>query len=567
MNLVLSGYPLLERLPDETLFSWVSRLHAFWGLGSSSDTSLILFGHQLSRISHDFPSGSSYLNKWYEGEGDFSRINLVGVTLLKFYKPFMTNASFALAVRNIMQGWGGALRERLSCLSYQAHTSHPLKACPNCIVEDMSSFGWSYWHLQHQFPGVWICLKHGLPLLQLSSNSAVTHEYVLPLASLSSPHREDLKLSSLSPISDLANFIISVVQGEERIDGQKLMGMYQCQMMKRGFLDDDGKCDRSMIADDFIRYVQCVGDLPELHFFPETIQKSGRILSQVLQDYRLHLHPLRHILVLNWLLNNPSDFWSEYHKMLAGAASPFWQSNLELAYGNNFPERSELTALYASVKGRVDDLADVLGVSTVLLRNSLKEHGIQLRHYRKEVSDGEVSRLVSFLDGGVSLNSIASELSISRQAVCSILNNDDDLRSRWRGACFESFKLLARSRLKYIDSDLLFSRASIAGKMSPEICRFLIRWDRDWMIAYLKYHVRKWARYFFDLYKITDSDLTLCAQILMYSIRHRASPSYNGVCARLIFRRYISEFSSFDESPSSFPLSRRLIKILTGNKF
>lgn len=567
MNLVLSGYPLLERLPDETLFSWVSRLHAFWGLGSSSDTSLILFGHQLSRISHDFPSGSSYLNKWYEGEGDFSRINLVDVTLLKFYKPFMTDALLASSIRNIMQGWGGALRERLSCLSYQAHTSHPLKACPDCIVEDMSSFGWSYWHLQHQFPGVWICLKHGLPLLQLSSNSAVTHEYVLPLASISSPHREDLKLSSLYPISDLADFIISVVQGEERIDGQKLMGMYQCQMMKRGFLDGDGKCDWSVIADDFIRYAQRVGDLSELHFFPETIQKSGRVLSQVLQDYQLHLHPLRHMLVQNWLWNNPSDFLNEYHEMMADVSTPLWKSKCELMYGNSFSDRSELTALYASVKRSVDDLADVLGVSTVLLRNYLKEQGIQLRHYRKEVSGGKVSRLVSFLDSGLSLGGIASELSISRQAVCSILNNDEHLKSRWRGACFEKFKQLSRSRLKSMDSDLLFCRVSIADKMSPEICRFLIRWDRDWMIAYFKYHIRKWARYFVGLFEMTDSDVMLCAQILMYSIRHRVSSSYKGVCTRLIFRRFIPGFSSFDESPSRFPLSHRLIKILTGNKF
>lgn len=567
MNLVLSGYPLLERLPDETFFSLFSRLHSFWGMNNPSNTSLILFGHPLSRISHDFPHGSPCLNGWYEGEGDFSRINLVDVTLLKFYKPFMTDASLALAILNIMQGWGGALRERLSCLSYQVHTSHPLKACPDCIVEDMSSFGWSYWHLQHQFPGVWICLKHGSPLLQLSSNSAVTHEYVLPLASLSSAHRGNLKVGGLSPISDLANFIISVVQGEERIEGQALMGMYQCQMMKRGFLDGDGKCDWSVIADDFIRYAQGVGDLPELHFFPETIQKSGRVLCKVLQDYQLHLHPLRHMLVQNWLWNNPSDFWNEYHEMMADVSTPLWKSKCELMYGNSFPERNELTALYASVKGRVDDLADVLGVSTVLLRNSLKEHGVQLRHYRKEVSDGNVSRLVSFLDSGVSLDGIASELSISRQAVRSILNNDDGLRSRWRGACFENFKQLARSRLKSMDSDLLFCRVSIADKMSPEICRFLIRWDRDWMIAYLKYHVRKWARSFVGLFKMTDSDVMLCAQILMYSIRHRASSSYKGVCTRLIFRRYMPEFSSFDESPSSFPLSRRLIKILTGNKF
>ncbi|MCC0179846.1 TniQ family protein [Waterburya agarophytonicola K14] len=40
-----------------------------------------------------------------------------------------------------------------------------LKFCPQCRAEDEQKYGEAYWHRQHQIPGMLVCLKHKLPLL------------------------------------------------------------------------------------------------------------------------------------------------------------------------------------------------------------------------------------------------------------------------------------------------------------------------------------------------------------------------------------------------------------------
>lgn len=47
--------PLLQWLPDETLFSLCSRHHRLWGHPHAWQTSLLLFGGRRTGAQHDFP--------------------------------------------------------------------------------------------------------------------------------------------------------------------------------------------------------------------------------------------------------------------------------------------------------------------------------------------------------------------------------------------------------------------------------------------------------------------------------------------------------------------------------
>ncbi|UUZ77528.1 hypothetical protein LP414_10400 [Polaromonas sp. P1(28)-13] len=39
-----------------------------------------------------------------------------------------------------------------------------MKACEACMKDDCAAFGWAYWHVDHQYPGMWICQKHSQQL-------------------------------------------------------------------------------------------------------------------------------------------------------------------------------------------------------------------------------------------------------------------------------------------------------------------------------------------------------------------------------------------------------------------
>jgi hypothetical protein len=53
--------------------------------------------------------------------------------------------------------------------------SHRSALCPNCIDEDRAFWGWNYWRIFHQIPGVTRCLKHQMDLHFSPSLCFTTH--------------------------------------------------------------------------------------------------------------------------------------------------------------------------------------------------------------------------------------------------------------------------------------------------------------------------------------------------------------------------------------------------------
>lgn len=47
-------------------------------------------------------------------------------------------------------------------------TFYGLKHCPKCTLEDIELYGFAYWHIRHQIPGVEACFKHGCTLIGIA---------------------------------------------------------------------------------------------------------------------------------------------------------------------------------------------------------------------------------------------------------------------------------------------------------------------------------------------------------------------------------------------------------------
>lgn len=74
------------------------------------------------------------------------------------------------------------LKLRLGILTSRFRANHPLKACSQCMEQDIRETGWAYWHLKHQFPGVWMCTTHKQQLLlsTLKANGVKRFQWLLP---------------------------------------------------------------------------------------------------------------------------------------------------------------------------------------------------------------------------------------------------------------------------------------------------------------------------------------------------------------------------------------------------
>lgn len=172
--LLFEDTPLPNWLPDETLFSLLSRHHVVSGNLSDATTCQQLFGPRRKRCQPDFPSWIDSLVERTLGLLGSAEHIICQHTLLPVYLPFQ-NADEALLCMTAMRGSGlRRLRPRLCRQTPNEQTVRPLKACAECMLDDLRDHQVAYWHVEHQLPGMLICLKHGAAL-QHSAAPVTTH--------------------------------------------------------------------------------------------------------------------------------------------------------------------------------------------------------------------------------------------------------------------------------------------------------------------------------------------------------------------------------------------------------
>lgn len=203
--------PKLTYLPDETVFSLVSRLQRLWGFTSPSQTARVLFGHEWSGRRHDFPCALESLVANTEGAVGTASTAAREHTLLRYYLPFRSEAEGGRALQSMLGGSLACAAGWLGLSGSKLGADHPLKACPVCIRESVEEFGWAYWLLRHQFPGVWICPWHGEPLMVFADGGKEITWCMPASRRLDRIWAAPLKDSELDSLERLANLTIRLV--------------------------------------------------------------------------------------------------------------------------------------------------------------------------------------------------------------------------------------------------------------------------------------------------------------------------------------------------------------------
>lgn len=139
-----------ESLPDETLFSRVSRYHLLSAEESDDATFMRIFGTPANGV--DFtdaaPLGIKTLVKQLPGNREARLVEiLVANTFVPFVMPVLSSTS----------------------LSYSVPKFNDNNICPSCVGEDEATSGVPYLHRSHQLPAVTACWRHGKKLIDSCS--------------------------------------------------------------------------------------------------------------------------------------------------------------------------------------------------------------------------------------------------------------------------------------------------------------------------------------------------------------------------------------------------------------
>jgi hypothetical protein len=154
-----------ERLPDELLFSWLSRSHAHHGSPDPVTFTRSLFGSRRIASPYDLPGNLQLLSSCLPTSGNLTaEMMLWDMTLFPYYAAFADRENRAAAMAALLEGEGIKGRALLG-MNSRSHKLLAFRFCPECREEDLAEFGEIYWRRAFQVEAALACPRHSRMLL------------------------------------------------------------------------------------------------------------------------------------------------------------------------------------------------------------------------------------------------------------------------------------------------------------------------------------------------------------------------------------------------------------------
>ncbi|UCU98610.1 TnsD family transposase [Acidovorax radicis] len=480
-------YQLLSWLPDETFFSLVSRHHQLWGHVTSAQTCQLIFGSARAGTHHDLPNSLGAFSQRTNallGEVDFIARER---TLLKFYAAFAPPGETENAVACMSSASVAHLKLRLGILTSRFRANHPLKACPQCMEQDLRETGWAYWHLKHQFPGVWKCTTHKQPLLQsaLKANGVERFQWLLPrLSELNPASVAPIETVSSSVLLSLAELIEHLVQSAEHqpLLLGKLHEVYRPELQARGWIAGVASFRTGQIATAFLNYCEPLRRIPEFDSLAEDEEGMAMQLGRLLRPPRSGTHPLRHLLLIHWLFGDAQRFDCALKSEDAHKRAPT-QDDVLAKLPVVDPRIDRLCSLIQDEGQSVRKAARLVGVDPQTALVWAAKAGIAISRRPQKLSTNVRAKAIRDLRRGIDKEKAASQAGVSVGSISRLLLSDAKLHADWSEA--RSAKARAHSRALWLQ--LLQSSGSLGIKwmrqLDPRTYMWLYRNDRAWLDA------------------------------------------------------------------------------------
>jgi hypothetical protein len=487
VSLLPTESPLLTWLPAETLFSLCSRHHGLWGYKASSRSTQAMFGGHRAGSQHDLPSS---LNEFEARTGScFGSAAEIARerTLLQFYRPFLSGSDVVRAVETMRGPSVANLKFSLGILTSRFRAHHPLKACSRCMQRDVENEGWAYWHLQHQFPGVWVCPLHHDLLLTSTVKSTGVERFLWHL-----PVQDRLIADSVGPspgsVAALARFA-GLVTGLVELDAPDgwlcapaVQATLRSRLNEMGWVTAAGNTRLRAAAGHYLLHCQALRVVTELFSLPADLEIAKDQLGRLIRPLRAGTHPLRLLLAIDWLFKDAQDFINS-HTRVQPLAGDTVGSSAEIDAGidrHGDPRRDQLLDLMRR-NGSATAAARTVGVDVGTAMAWAAAAGVTVGRRPKLLTELVRQPLVRDLSEGGDKNIVAERHGVSVATVNRLLQTEVGLHASWAAARATT----ARQKARETWLTLLAQHHSLGVKLmrasNPAAYAWLYRNDRSWL--------------------------------------------------------------------------------------
>lgn len=485
MNALNAGVDLFDDLPinlpslvdGESLYSWCARYHRLSGNAIASHSCAQLFGIRHPGLKHDFPKHlGSFCERTRNTLGTPEALAL-DRTLLGYYAPFITLETYRRALECLCNMGAAEPKHILGLMASRVGASHPLKACPECIRQDLKDLGFSRWILEHQWPSVWICRHHGHSLMYLAREfqPRELRDWTLPEDHSSGEWRAlpKLKVLSLAKLARIASVTASIAQTPMLIDDESLRIAYRIGARNRGWVAFDGSLRMLEMTKRLQELYGHLVDMPGFGFLVNADPNGGGVLGLLTRRLPGLHHPAKHAVLIAFLFESVGQFIDAY-RTAEGAANC---GEIDILLGD---WHGELRRLVESEKWSVSRAAKTVGIPVAQACRWLNLVGVSYEHRPRVLDDEIKSRLNGMLKAGDDYDQIAEVTGIKKSLVRAFAASNRSLRDAWRIRRFE------RTR------DEHRSRAIALFKSRPGASIKLLKSVRGNGLAWLERHDHEW---------------------------------------------------------------------------
>ncbi|MCK4823094.1 TniQ family protein, partial [bacterium] len=465
----------------------ISRIHSLSGHQNSKQTSKHFFGNNYSGTHHDLPNCLCHLeNITNRSIGTVYEIATTR-TLLKFYRSFIPSHFSASIIETMCSTSVAHLKFQLGLITSHFRANHPLKACPECMSSDRLQYGWAYWHMEHQYPGVWSCPTHNSSLFESLVKSTGVGRFLWHLPKIEELRQwpnnilectegTSLALQSLSKTTvDLVNL------GQDiPYDTNTFWLSYRKELSGRGWLKGQ-RLQFSEMVDEFLKYSKNLRILPEFSTLPTTNQEATSQLGRILRKPRSGIHPLRHIILIDWLFGGTSNFLETYNNY--DKCQPTLKTTINITTDNHpdDPLKNNVIESLRNNEMSIRAVSNEFEVDINIVMAWAAEAGLPITRRPKKLKDNIREEAIKNLRSGIDKAQLALQFDISIPTINRLLRTVTGLQHQWRTARFKSTLHKTRTSWKELVDNYPKLGTKFLRNLEPATYAWLYRNDRDWL--------------------------------------------------------------------------------------
>lgn len=473
-------------LPGECLFSLASRYHRMAGNFKSKTTCLALFGHSRIGAAHDLPGRIDEFVSRTQGQLGSAHAIIYGHTVLPYFLAFRDSATAADAEFAMRGGSIGSLKFRLGLLTSRFRSHIPLKGCCMCMEADLRVHHVGYWHLDHQFPGVWVCPVHGCALREytMKVSGQQRFDWLLPDDVRALPQAEpEWSPELVGKLTRLANAAISLghLGRGFHFDRARLAISHRTQLHAAGLLSDGGRLRPGAVADHYLQFIDGLQIVRELSALPQDRRTACAQVTRLLYRPDSTTHPLRELLLALWLHGSWDSFMSHYVSATPANEIDDHAPDATLAASAPDLRRAWAVAQVTAAGSSATEVARRLAVDVSTVMAWLATAGVATTRRAKKLKTPLRDQLLTMLRGGSDKDVVASELAISITTITRYLRTEPGLRAAWTDSRREALRNEHRTAWAQLLKANPRTGTPTLRSINARAYAWLYRNDRSWL--------------------------------------------------------------------------------------